>query len=170
MHSNVHRRWWVLSLPGASPPPKRTPWPAGKSGRGATRLPCVLIARPIRGKLQGTGEVENGEYRAHNALKTSPFSWYTIHHSPFSTPLVECVRTEEDATGCQHASRMHPDTHKASTRCHACVRPSFSCLRGRREWSVQSSALSRAHRSVECRLAVTSIELSHKPDSSSSST
>ena len=35
------------SLPGGSPPAKRTP--AGKSG--ATRLPCVLIARPIRGKL-----------------------------------------------------------------------------------------------------------------------
>ena len=70
-----------------------------------------------------------------------------LHASPFlqpapsqtsaafsSTPLVECVRTEEDATGWQHASRMHPDMHKASTRCHACVCPLFSCLRG--QWSV----------------------------------
>ena len=47
VHSIVHFGWWVLSLSGASPPAKRTP--AGKSG--ATRLPCVLIARPLRGKL-----------------------------------------------------------------------------------------------------------------------
>ena len=51
VHSIVHFGWWVLSLSGASPPAKRTPWPAGKSSRGATRLPCVLIARPLRGKL-----------------------------------------------------------------------------------------------------------------------